>query len=150
MLKRSKRPHKQKKIINGCLQCSRCHSWKPTSEFNKGELVCGFTTKCKACNAIKAARWRQRYPAKYRRYHLRTKFGIDLATYDKLLRQQDGLCAICQSAPNGKPFHVDHDHSSHVIRGLLCDNCNMAIGLLQDDPEMIRRAARYINAPTTS
>ena len=56
-------------------------------------------------------------------------------------RAQGGLCAICRQAP---AVHVDHDHATGTVRGLLCFPCNAAIGHLRDDPQIMRRAAAYL------
>jgi hypothetical protein len=58
-----------------------------------------------------------------------------------LLRSQGGLCAICRVAP---AVHVDHDHATGTVRGMLCFPCNAAIGHLRDDPATVRRAAAYL------
>ncbi len=92
-----------------------------------------------------------------RQYTLRTKFGISLEEYTKILAQQNGCCAICHKAPigddryrEGKNLAVDHDHITNKVRGLLCDLCNRALGQFQDSPEFLRRAADYVENPTVS
>lgn len=74
------------------------------------------------------------------------KYGITREGYDRLLEEQDGVCAICRGPRRGPgaTFHVDHCHSSNRVRGLLCGPCNTAIGLLGDDPERLERAAAYL------
>ncbi len=54
---------------------------------------------------------------------------------------QGGVCAICRAAP---AVHVDHDHATGTVRGMLCFPCNAAIGHLRDDPDTVRRAAVYL------
>ena len=68
-------------------------------------------------------------------------YGMSVEDLDVMLHLQHGLCAICQTAPAA---HVDHDHQSGTVRGLLCFRCNAAIGQLDDDPLVLRRAARYV------
>ena len=69
----------------------------------------------------------------FRDANLKALYGISLPLYEELLRQQDGLCAICARPPRGKrPLDVDHDHVSGRVRGLLCGNCNRAIGVLDE------------------
>ena len=61
------------------------------------------------------------------------------------LVRQDGKCAICQTEEPGiKGFCVDHNHVTGKLRGALCGNCNRGIGLLQDNPEVVQRAADYL------
>jgi hypothetical protein len=74
-----------------------------------------------------------------------------LKTYKQMFKEQNGLCAICgQTLPllQNKKYNsllcVDHDHTTGKIRGLLCSNCNKAIGLLKDDVIIIESAANYL------
>jgi hypothetical protein len=79
---------------------------------------------------------------------LRSKYGISAAEYDQRLEAQHGGCAICGNGATqtrfGKYLNVDHDHQTARVRGLLCDQCNHAIGLLRDDPALLRAAADYL------
>lgn len=82
-----------------------------------------------------------------RRYQLKKKYGITLEEYDNILQQQDGKCAVCgqnNSHSKGYLFAVDHDHKTGTVRGLLCHNCNMAIGLLKDDVQIIKSMLQYL------
>jgi hypothetical protein len=72
------------------------------------------------------------------------KYGITRAEYEDMLERQGGRCAICGVEP--RRFYVDHDHDTDTVRALLCSSCNVGIGLLQDDPELLRLAALYIEA----
>ncbi|HEX2193006.1 MAG TPA: endonuclease VII domain-containing protein [Acidimicrobiales bacterium] len=79
--------------------------------------------------------------------HLWRKFGITIAEYDAMLAAQGGVCAVCKRPPTpGISLHVDHDHETGRIRGLLCFRCNNALGDLEDDPALLRAAARYLEA----
>lgn len=99
----------------------------------------------------------QRHPDRYvhrRKHHgvqrdwnLRTKYGISLSDYERLLAAQSGRCATCGSLHadcRGRRLHVDHDHATGRVRGLLCANCNMALGKVRDDPGLLRRLAEYV------
>jgi Recombination endonuclease VII len=95
-----------------------------------------------------STRWRQLHPdrarANWRRSDLKNKYGITLAEYDALLQAQNGRCAVCETKPTQKILHVDHDHVTGELRGLLCSACNTALGLLNDDPKRIRALAAYV------
>src|SRR6266542_3916535 len=84
---------------------------------------------------------------KLREIHLRNKFKLTVEEYDAILHTQDGVCALCEcpSTP-GISLHVDHDHGTGEIRGLLCVRCNNALGLFREDPDLLRRAVRYVSA----
>lgn len=94
---------------------------------------------------------RKREHVKMRAYFLKTKFGLSLQDYESMLVAQGGLCAICRQpetyVKNGKDvalLGVDHDHTTGAVRGLLCNNCNRGIGLLKDDPLVLRAATVYL------
>jgi hypothetical protein len=78
--------------------------------------------------------------------YLKRTFGISLEGYNNLLKQQNNGCALCGGGPacRGKGFAVDHCHVTGKIRGLLCRGCNVGIGNLNDDPELLEKAAAYI------
>lgn len=89
------------------------------------------------------------YLARCRRKNL-SRWGLSPEQYDELKRTQAEVCAICLS-PHGhslsghsKDLAVDHDHSTGKIRGLLCDDCNIGLGLFRDSPERLRSAAVYL------
>lgn len=65
--------------------------------------------------------------------------------YNDLLHRQGGICAICGSPPGSKRLAIDHDHKTDKVRGLLCFRCNVAVGFLRDDPELMFSAAEYVN-----
>jgi len=75
------------------------------------------------------------------------KYNLTPSQYDALLDAQDGRCAICGSDSPGRGhahFSVDHCHKSGRVRGLLCGNCNVGIGLLGDCAERVTAAVRYL------
>lgn len=97
---------------------------------------------------LEAAR-RKKNADRYLDRHLRRAYGITLDEYYRMLREQDGCCAICRaregrSKSGGVRLHVDHDHATGTVRGLLCHACNCGIGYLADDPQRMHAAVRYI------
>ena len=81
-------------------------------------------------------RWQIANPEKHaankRRASLKA-YGITPEDYDRMLEEQGGRCAMCRTDDPGghggvKHFHVDHDHETGVVRGLLCDTCNRGLG----------------------
>ncbi len=90
----------------------------------------GPSTSCKACRAQKG-----------RADHLKRSYGLTEAERDAMVGSRRGLCVICLNAP---AVHVDHCHKTGRVRGVLCFNCNSAIGKLGDDPDAVRRAAAYL------
>ena len=78
--------------------------------------------------------------------YLRRTYGISSATYDAMLHQQDGRCAICRRTPKpGKRLHVDHCHKTNRVRGLLDWFCNHKfLGRRRENPDHHEAAAAYL------
>jgi len=111
-------------------------------------------------------RWREINPEKWeasQRKHLRKNaekirhdmrvrwlkrgYGLTVAQYNEILREQNGVCALCGEFKlrKGTEFlFVDHNHTTGKVRGLLCYLCNSSIGHFKDDPEKMRTAAEYL------
>lgn len=134
-------------------RCARCQTVKPVTEFytsrDRGTPV-GY---CKPCGKEAHSEWLAANAAHSREYSRRRalrKYGITLEEYMVILESQGGRCAICREAERGAShqelLHVDHDHATGAVRGLLCFSCNRAIGYLKDSPERLRAAARYLDA----
>jgi len=85
----------------------------------------------------------------YRKAHreeiLMKKYRLTIENYDKMLVAQNGVCAICGHPPNWRCLSVDHNHITGNVRGLLCTNCNMMLGLVDDSIEILRSAIEYLN-----
>jgi hypothetical protein len=73
------------------------------------------------------------------------KFKINPDIYIEKIKNQNGLCAICdQQCSHGKMLSLDHDHETGSFRGLLCASCNLALGGFKDDPKIILSAFNYL------
>lgn len=98
---------------------------------------------CEACRIDDRDR---SYRAEYMLVYVLRQHGLTRADYDRMLEAQHGCCAICGSGrPLGRGrWHIDHDHATGRVRGLLCNNCNRGIGYFGDDPDTIRAAADYL------
>ena len=70
-------------------------------------------------------------------------YGISYECYIELERSQNGKCRICGTTPNRR-LDVDHCHTTGKIRGLLCSNCNTALGLLKENPHIFQKAVSYL------
>ncbi len=110
-------------------------------------------TNAKFCSAECKALDRKASGAQ-RSGHLLRKYGISQADYDALLAAQGGGCALCGKTAAEQTrytefLHVDHDHVTGRVRGLLCDQHNLLLGRFNDDPALLRRAADYLEAPAS-
>jgi hypothetical protein len=87
--------------------------------------------------------------------YLKRSYNISLRDYEKMLKEQKSLCAICKTEGWTMAEHhnlklvVDHCHTTGIVRGLLCHNCNRALGLLQDSQENLENAIDYLKGATT-
>jgi hypothetical protein len=85
------------------------------------------------------------YFAKYSRRRILRGYGLTEESYEALLVRQDRACAICRKPfPTAPHPHIDHDHDTGIVRGLLCGPCNQAIGLLGHDRERLLAASEYL------
>jgi len=154
-------------------KCSKCEKEKPLVQFVRdARRASGRGAHCISCNRILSASWHsknreasreksrewrlanpEKAREKSRRYAarhpeavhsawLKTKYGITLDDYNALSEKQDGVCAICGERES--TLHVDHNHITGVVRGLLCGNCNRALGMMKDNPMVFTSAARYL------
>jgi hypothetical protein len=87
----------------------------------------------------------ERSKKRRQRRELLKKFGINADQYEAMLKEQNEVCAICQQKePCNRVLAVDHCHSTNRVRGLLCTNCNMALGKFQDNIDYLKRAIEYM------
>lgn len=77
----------------------------------------------------------------YKKHNLKRNYNLEFADYEKLRWKQKNLCGICSKA---KKLVVDHDHKTGKIRGLLCTNCNQALGGFYDSKEILQSAINYL------
>lgn len=106
-----------------------------------------------AANKEKISAYAARPESRERRRQLQVlaHYGLTTAEYQSLFTKQGGVCAICELPETAQTkyghirnLHVDHDHETGVVRGLLCSKCNTAIGLLKDDASIIQKALDYV------
>lgn len=95
-----------------------------------------------------ARQWRKNNPEAAllndRRVNLMRNYGMTIEDFDALLEAQGGRCAICGTdTPNGRNWHVDHNHDTGKVRGILCSSCNLGIGFLST-PERLAQATQYL------
>lgn len=132
-------------MFPGRKTCSRCRVEKDYFEFgsNKSRHD-GLTHNCRSClKEIRASRTeaQSRYYAEWSRRKL---YGLTQDQYDDMIDAQDNRCAICRKETAGKALHVDHDHETGRVRGLLCGPCNMGLGHFGDDVDRMADAIRYL------
>lgn len=151
----------RKACLVGMKICCKCRLTKDKSKFYRGSAnTDGLNSACKSCSKSSAKKNRQdnllRYKEqdrirnitpKHRGERLLCNYGITLEKYDALLAEQGGVCAICkkeESSKKKKNLTVDHDHSTGVVRGLLCHQCNSGLGMFRDSSSLTQAATEYL------
>lgn len=101
-------------------------------------------------NARRVEQWYARLsPDEAREYRWKVKikmrYKLTPERYYEMLQEQEGMCAVCERLPvEGRKLCVDHCHDTGVVRGLLCDPCNRALGQIGDDLDRAHRMVRYL------
>lgn len=109
-------------------RCLTCNEKKPFSDFGKhSRFVDGLRPTCRKCRN-------------------KGQRIVRSADYETMLIAQNNKCGICSVDANDVPrrFSVDHDHNNDQIRGLLCSNCNVLIGMASDDTTILELAIAYL------
>jgi hypothetical protein len=86
--------------------------------------------------------WRKEHRDKCNAYARKCKYGLSADEFSAMLVGQGGACAICHKGLVEK--NVDHSHASGRVRGILCNKCNLALGMADDSPDRLRAMAEYI------
>ena len=150
----------RKEWQDGKKHCTSCDVWRPPSEFHRNKRKWdGYHAFCKECMSRSASlRYVEKREAileqgrRYRRENqesrkdtrLKSRFGITLVEYERMLSAQDGRCAICKASD--RRLCVDHCHGSGNVRGLLCRDCNAGLGMFRDSEDNLAAAIKYLGA----
>ena len=161
-------------ITHGKKKCSRCLQIMPVKNFGKNKSTSsGLQSNCLECQraavrayqtrqrerdlagwrrrlADTAARWRKNNQERYREVIAQRnlkcrakKYGLTTKKLAELTNAAAGKCQICGVV--AKRLNIDHSHETGEVRGLLCSRCNCGIGLLDDNPDILRRAIQYLS-----
>ena len=129
--------------------CRKCKELKYTNEFYGSEPHKKTSYWCKECmKNYKRNKYKTNTKGleSVRRQSYKRLYGISIEDYERLLEAQNGLCKICGKEPGHKPLSVDHNHVTGKVRGLLCSHCNVGIGNLMDNIDIMRKAIDYIES----
>ena len=133
-------------------KCNKCSQVKPITEFYKTGRKTDKDPNnrhytCKDCTKKRLKVSPSQSPERKRELFLKRNYGITPDEYDAMLEMQSSKCAVCKTdAPGGKHnvFCVDHDHVTGKVRELLCKDCNIVLGIINDSPEHLGRLMAYI------
>lgn len=136
--------------------CKRCDQPKGPEDFYPSDP--GW---CKGCRYIynkeNRHKFRERdkaYAKEYRKLNpekvkqtdrnckLKKAYGITIEEFDSMLEAQGNRCKICRES--SEKFHVDHDHKTGIVRGILCNLCNVGLGAFRDNVAYLENAIKYL------
>jgi len=168
-------PSPKGKVSPLCEACRKRKQMKQSVQFNKKRTLdvnpikpcvdCGGVVpllqtkryiRCESCMELhkkkfevdRRAEQKANDPHFDRRRDLKRKYGMTLEDWDELFESQNRSCKICGTdSPGGKGFwHVDHDHTTNEVRGILCNGCNTGLGHFKDSLENLKKAQEYLKA----
>jgi len=117
-------------------RCPRCKEVKPRSEFRKDHRAKDGLGACKRCSHEATRRWAKanaEYVRKYKRRAMWKRRGVNVSAAEAALSAHDGTCDLCGTAePRGRygVWHIDHEHGTGRVRGVLCSSCNHSLSLV--------------------
>jgi hypothetical protein len=127
--------------------CMTCGVEKNILEFYMRDKKTGRRhSACKECDKTRVKARHQANPERTRNNDLKRNYGITLQEHQEMYKNQNGVCAICKGEGDGKwkKLCVDHDHNTGKVRQLLCRNCNMVLGQVGDNPNLLEEMIKYL------
>ena len=136
--------------------CTRCKEEKSLDYFSQrsgGKTKQLYRSWCKDCRYTTHRHWALQNEEKIREYRAKDKWtlekrckrhGITTQEFWSIYEEQDGTCPICDKAIVAEDSAIDHNHNTGEVRGILCKTCNRSLGLLNDSPDTLIRAANYL------
>jgi hypothetical protein len=123
--------------------CKRGHDTELTGTTGKN-------LGCRQCGKDRSLKWQQEHPINRERALYKYHYGIEVASKSKQIEQQK-VCPICKREPNEfeNNWHVDHDHATNKVRGIICRTCNLLLGSCRDSTVVLSAAIIYLNCPQT-
>ncbi len=154
-------------------KCSKCEKVKPLRDFYFFKSKGVYDTRCKKCSRKQALdryhskegqayakkrlksgdskkardKWEARNGKRFRFLQKLKKYNLTEKSYAKLLCSQDNSCAICTAnleSLNSRQVHIDHNHSTGRVRGILCNKCNQGLGLFNESILLFKKAVYYM------
>lgn len=135
------------------IKCRECLTSQPIDNYGTYIGISGNTVRRKMCRGCRNTQQAKLYATNpgvrvrmknvARARSLKKAYNISAADYDAMFAAQEGKCRICRTKA-ARHLDVDHCHTTGRVRGLLCWNCNIAIGHFKDSPVLLQRAIDYL------
>jgi hypothetical protein len=149
-------------FITGLKICSKCNQEQPIENFysdvSKKDILNQYCKPCCRQRAVDRKKYHQAYFLEYKRRKLKdnpsywvdkmkqSRYGLSPNEFKQLKKSQKNRCPGCLRAFPGKKDVVDHCHKTGKVRGILCCNCNWALGQVKDDPSILLRLVDYLKS----
>lgn len=138
--------------------CILCKTAKPFEDFYDGFKAKKqrdstnkkyLNSRCKECDNARVKIYRKNNKQRIRKQmlirHRFREYGLTEEQYNNMVLSQNNLCAICNNTSKNKALAIDHNHKTGEVRGLLCQNCNLAIGLFKENIIILNKAIEYLS-----
>ena len=128
--------------------CYKCKEEKNVEDFYFRNKAKGIRRSlCKECDKARVKKRHEENPLRAKHNDLMRKYGITLEDHTKMFEDQKGVCAICRKPGDGRweSLCVDHCHTTNNVRALLCRNCNMVLGQVNDNVDLLQSCIDYLN-----
>ena len=137
-----RRPRRQLLDWSDSKACPGCGETKPLEQFAVNTTRRrGVGSYCLTCHNRVSREDRIKNHGSTRNYHLKARYGVTAEEVAAMAAEYGGMCAICLDRP---AEHVDHDHETGEVRGVLCFTCNVGLGNFRDRPDLLDRAVHYL------
>lgn len=150
-------------LLLGKKRCSKCEIVKLLKDFHTDKRrPDGKKVTCKECYSRTYEKYYQEYNARYRKNYKKNRdqilkknanrkykhrYGITTEEKEKMVLAQGGKCLVCKNIfKSSKDQHVDHDHKTKKVRGILCNNCNFLLGAANDSVQLLQQAIIYLES----
>lgn len=121
--------------------CSCCGQWKSFDHFSPSRTGAGkLKGKCLSCESKPPVISKE----KRKEYMIKHRYGMSPSDLVALWESNDKGCHICSTPLSLDQVHIDHCHDTGAVRGVLCRECNVGIGMFKDDPELLLKASTYL------
>ena len=122
--------------------CRTCNISKIDQDFriykNRGKTY--IKHECRECEYSRKKSYDYKEQSKY--YKAKERYGLTKEEYDELMKATN--CRICKCPFKDSTPHIDHNHETGKIRGVLCGSCNKGLGLFKDNPVILSSAIKYL------
>ncbi len=130
--------------------CTRCNKVKESEDFyNCKNTKDGLTFSCIECEKLRRKTLDKAKQKEYKKKsRLKLRYNLSLELYNSLLKEQNHKCAVCgldEKEAYKETLVVDHCHTTGRVRGLLCHNCNLALGHSKDSIDVLLKLIQYLN-----